>query len=67
MTSTTKDDVMFSSMFPEEYFEKNSTTISQAKDEIYSTKLSTAVSIRFKSNSKLLGDFYDAVHRNIIK
>ena len=67
MTSAAKEDVMFSSMFPEEYFEKNSTTINQAKNEIYSTKLATAVSLRFKSNSKLLGDFFEAVHKNIIR
>lgn len=67
MTASTKENTMFSAMFPEEYFEKNSTTMEQAKGEIYSTKLATAVSVRFKSNSKLLGDFYDAIHRNIIK
>lgn len=56
---------IFSSL-PPEYYAKNATTMEQAKGEIYSTQVGTAISLKFEGNSKLLNDFYDAIEKRMI-
>lgn len=63
MTGT---DKTFSGLFPKEYFAMNTTSMAEALEERYDTKIATAVSLKFEANSELLSNFMDAIERKII-
>ena len=53
--------------FPQEYYQKNETTLGEAEEEKYTTNIATIVSMRFEGNSKLLENFFDAIESRVIK